>query len=332
MKRAQCDNGMASGGARAEAGGRCGGDASWVVGLDVGGTKIAGGLVEPWSGRALAKQVVPTRPERGGQAVLDTATALAEELMQRGIQCSRNVQGIGVAVAEVVDLVGNVTSESTVRWQGLPIRQHLSRLAPATVESDVRAAALAEARLGAGRRFRTFLYVTVGTGVSACLVQDARPYAGARGGALLVSGNHLSMESEDACQRPLPLLEEYVAGPALVTRYNHGLQDPPAKCAEDVVAAAANGDPTAVEIVRTASEALGAGVAAAVNLLDPEAVVVGGGLGLAGGAYWSSFVASTREQMWADASRNIPILPAALGADAGVVGAALYWADRHPDE
>lgn len=294
-----------------------------VIGLDVGGTKIAGGVVACPSGQVLKRRSVATRPERGGDVVLDAVTAVAEELAAEAARDGRTVTAFGVAVAELVDLAENVTSEATIAWRGLPVRQHLSRVAPATVESDVRAAALAEAHLGAGQELDIFLYVTVGTGVSACLMQDGRPYAGARGGALVVSGNPLCIEPGEPVHQPIPLLEEYVAGPALVRRYNQAQRGGPVDRAEDVVAAAIEGDPEAAYVVSTAGTALGAGIAGIVNLLDPQAVIVGGGLGLAGGLFWSRLVATTQENVWAEASRGLPIQPARLGADAGIVGAAL---------
>ena len=85
-------------------------------------------------------------------------------------------------------------------------------------------------------------------------------------------------------------------------------------------------------MVREAGRALGVAVGFLVNVLDPAAVVVGGGLGLAGGAYWESLVASTRRHVWADDTRSLPIVPAALGADAGVVGAAATAWHRFGEE
>jgi glucokinase len=124
-------------------------------------------------------------------------------------------------------------------------------------------------------------------------------------------------------------LEEFASGPALVARYNeeagaHLLRG------EDVLAAVTAGDPVAVEIVRSAGVALGVSVAWLVNVLDPEAVIVGGGLGSAPGLYWESFVAATREHIWSETQRNLPIFHAALGPDAGIVGAAATVLHRGP--
>src|SRR5262245_28415006 len=151
-----------------------------AIGIDVGGTKIAGGVVALHTGEVLARRSIPTGAARGGAAVLDDALALADDLRARARELGVAVQGIGVGVPGLVDVEGNVTSGHAIAWRGAPVQERFSRLAPAAIESDVRAHALAEARFGAGRPFRLFVFVTVGTGISSCLVQDGRPYAGAR--------------------------------------------------------------------------------------------------------------------------------------------------------
>src|SRR5205085_12580390 len=122
------------------------------------------------AGNLSARRTTPTRPERGGQAVLDDALALARELLAVAANTGITVAGIGVSVCELVDLAGNVTSGQTVAWVGLPVQAEFSRLAPAVVESDVRAHALAEAVLGGGQGHELVVFATVGTGISSCLV------------------------------------------------------------------------------------------------------------------------------------------------------------------
>lgn len=291
------------------------------VGLDVGGTKIAAGLVALPSGRALRATTIPTAPERGGVAVLADALAVAEALLVNGRTQGHVVAGIGVGIAELVDPHGAITSAQTIDWSDLPVHNAFAQLAPTVIESDVRAAALAEALCGAGQRFHLFAYVTVGTGISCCLVQDGHPYAGAHGNALILSSSPLSFTCLHCGHESQFVLEEFASGPALVARYNH-IHPGQVTRAQEVLAAVEHGDTTAHEVVRTAGAALGSSVGFLVNVLDPEAIIVGGGLGLAGGLYWDSFVASTRAHIWADGSRGIPILPAVLGSEAGLIGAA----------
>jgi glucokinase len=255
--------------------------------------------------------------------------ALAETLMSEAAEAGRAVSGIGIGVAELVDPVGNVTSAHTIAWRGVPVQQSFAHLAPAVVESDARAPALAEAVFGAGRPFNLFAYLTIGTGISYCLVQEGKPYAGARGNALVLANAPMTLRCSNCGAISTPILEEIASGPGLVLAYNEYTGKEETR-AEAVLEAAAADDPVAVEVVTSAAEMLGSYVGLLINMLDPEAVIVGGGLGLAGGLYWDTFIAATQAHIYSEATATLPILPAALGADAGLIGAAATIFQRYP--
>jgi glucokinase len=299
-----------------------------AIGLDIGGTKTAAGVVLWPSGEILRRTVVPTKPARGGEAVLKDTLDLARQLLDWGRLEGFEVAGIGAGVAELVDCEGNVTSSCTIHWRDLPVQQRLSEIAPAQVESDVRAAARAEAIFGAGRGHRNFVYVTVGTGISCCLVQDGHPLRGAKGNALTMASSPLSTVCTHCGVKLRPVLEEFASGPAIARRFAQARaeagskeQSTEAATSEDVFRAASQGDKAAAEILTSAGEALGVSTAFLVNVLDPEIIVVGGGLGMAGGLYWDAFQQACREHIFADNSRGLPIVSAKLGTDAGLVGA-----------
>jgi glucokinase len=298
-----------------------------AVGIDVGGTKIAAGIVLWPSGEVLFQSAMRTHPERGGEAILDDVIDISRRLIAKGKTEGISVEAIGIGVAELVDATGNITSSQTIPWEGVPVKERLSVLRPADIESDVRAAALAEATLGAGVGFSSFVYVTVGTGISCCLVEHGRPYAGARGNALVMGSSPLSTTCTSCGQQLHPILEEISSGPAIAAQYQNicaqssGVLAKASSC-EDVFKAAAMGESGAKELLRHAGHALGVSVAFLANVLDPEAIVVGGGVGLAGGIYWESFLNSTREHVWSAATRELSIRTAALGTKAGVIGAA----------
>ena len=300
---------------------------AYAIGIDVGGTKIAGGLVELATGALLARRQSPTNPARGGAAVLGDTLALATALQTEASALGVSVFGIGIGVAELVDRQGRITSAHTIPWRGVAVGQQLAQIAPTVIESDVRAHALAEARYGAGRTLGQFVFVTVGTGISSCLVLDGRPHAGAHGNALVLASSPLTTTCSVCNSTMQPILEDYASGPALVVRYNQ-LAHTYLRRAEAVLAAVDAGDQLAEQIVRSAGAALGVSIGWLVNVLDPEGVIIGGGLGLAGGLYWDSMVDTARAHIWADTSRDLPIIHAALGADAGVIGAACYALDR----
>ena len=290
------------------------------IGLDVGGTKIAGGLVTP-EGKIISRRVIPTLPQRGGEAVLQEAFALAVSLRDDALAVGLSVRAVGIGVGELVDLQGNVASAQTIPWRDVPVQKRFADLAPAVVEADSRAAAFCEAKFGAGRNLRIFLYVTIGTGIGSSLVLDGVPYAGARGSSGTLASSPLTTRCAECGTVLRPVLEQISSGPAIVARYNELARRSVAN-GEEVLGAAAAGDRHAVHVVQIAAEALGATVGLLVNVLDPEAIVVGGGLGTAGGVFWERFVASTREHIWSETQRDLPIAIAEYANNAGFVGAA----------
>lgn len=300
--------------------------AEWAIGIDVGGTKIAAGLLDPATGRRIVEKRLPTPEGRDGEAVLAEVASVALELAAAARIEHGRVVGIGLGVPELVDSSGRVTSAHNFDWRSLPVVGRLGTIAPTTIAADVRAAALAEAQWGAGRSYRSFAYVTVGTGISSTLVLDGRPWPGARGAALVASSGPLSVPCP-SCGKVEPfVLEEYASGPALVRRAaERGATG--WDRTEAVVVAAAAGDPIAGEVVATAAAALGSAVGWLVNVVDPEAVVVGGGLGSAAGPFWDRLVLETRRHIWNPAAQQLPIAQARLGPAAGWIGAALAAAD-----
>jgi len=292
-----------------------------AIGLDVGGTKVAAGLVTFPEARVRFHRTVPTGPQRGGAAVLAEVLRLAEDLLAGARAAGSTVDAIGLGLCELVSPAGCVLSAQSFDWRELPVRERFAALAPFVLEADVRAAARAEAAYGAGRGLRQFLYVTVGTGIASCLVLDGEPFVGTRG----ATGTLASVPWDHACERCGYLsgtsLEEFAGGPGLVRRLNQ--QRPgSARTGQEVLAAASAGDPPALQVVRTGAAALGSAVALLVNVLDPEAVIVGGGLGACDGPYWETLVPAIRQHIWSPVHRELPVLRAATGADAGVIGAA----------
>ncbi|MFO1499834.1 MAG: ROK family protein [Verrucomicrobiota bacterium] len=292
-----------------------------TIGVDVGGTKIAAGLVRP-QGEVLERRIVPTLPERGGEAVLRDALALAETLLAQARARGLNVGGIGIGVCELVDPHGRVMSEQTVHWRGLPVQERFAALAPAVVEADSRAAAFGEFACGAARSFRSFYYVTVGTGIGGCWMLDGVPFVGATGATGTIASSPTVVLCEDCGTSRAAVLEEVASGPALVARYNRKASAS-ARSAEEVICAAVRGDPDADWVVDTAVESLGAALGFLVNVLDPEALVVGGGLGSSPGGFLDRLVPVIRRQVWSEINRGLPIIRASLAADSGFVGAAL---------
>lgn len=302
-----------------------------AIGIDVGGTKIAGGLVDLTDGSISHPRRLPSRPERSGLAILADVRALLVDLVGEAQREGVPLAGAGVGVAELVDAHGTVFSGYRIGWRGLDVQGILSEVIDTRVEADVRAAALAEAILGAGRPFRHFIYLSVGTGISTTLVQDRKPYLGARGAALVLANGPTTFHCPACGTDSRYILEDFASGPALAARYAEATGTPE-RDAKAVLERAAAGDPEALAVIESAAAALGGAVGLLANSLDPEAIIVGGGLGSAPGLYRDALATSVREHLWQQDLRPMPILAAELGANAGVVGAAAMVALRRRDE
>jgi len=267
---------------------------SLLVGIDAGGTKLAAGLVRMPTGEILNRKESASQRERGGLAVLADCVALAE-----AVAGTEPLDGVGLGVPELVSSGGVIMSKDNWDWRGIDLAGAFAQLAPIHVESDVRAAALAEAQVGAGRGFGSFVYLTIGTGVSHTFVIDGVPWPGARGNAVVVGA---------------PLVETDASGPRLAALAGKAR-------AEDVLSSGK--DDAVVDVV---TSAIAGELARLINALDPEAAIIGGGLGLAP-AFRERLIEKTRPLIYAEGTRALSIRAAALGRDSGIVGAALS-ADR----
>jgi predicted NBD/HSP70 family sugar kinase len=293
-----------------------------TLGVDVGGTKIAAGVVNFPEGIVRTRREIPTLPQRGGEAVLVDLERLVSGLATEARADGRPVQGIGVGVCEIVDRSGEIASANCLDWTSDSVRQRFSSIAPTVIEADVRAAARAEALFGAGRNAKVFLYVSIGTGIASCLVIDGQPFAGARGATGTMASVPLPGFDEVRTSGLLPTLEQVASGPALVSRFNqlHGN----ARSGQEVMAAAVAGDERAARVVRSAAEAVGGTIGLLVNVLDPELIVLGGGLGASMGLYRDTLIDAARRRIWWDGHRDLLIVSATTGVDAGLIGAAAF--------
>jgi predicted NBD/HSP70 family sugar kinase len=182
---------------------------AWGIGIDVGGTKIAAGAVELGSGSVAFRRETPTRPERGAAAVLADIERLAETVAGELRRDGRVPVTLGIGVPELVDAEGRIRSAHLLDWSAIPLPQRLRAVAPTFIAADVRAAALAEARHGAGREFESFAYISIGSGISSTVVQNGVPLAGARGGALVLSSGSLGVPCAECSAWTEFVLEDY---------------------------------------------------------------------------------------------------------------------------
>ena len=207
-------------------------------------------------------------------------------------------------------------------WDSLPLRELLAaRLGvDLVVENDANMAALAEHRVGAARGARVSLTVTVGTGVGCGIVGECGLVRGAHGGAGEIG--HLPLDGRHPCGCGVPgCVEPEASGGGLVARAREAGLD--VNDAAAVFAAGAAGDERAARLIERMTDRLGALIASAVQLLDPEVVVVGGGVANAGEALFGPLRVAVRRYALDPHGRRVRVVPAALGERAGTVGAGL---------
>jgi glucokinase len=237
---------------------------------------------------------------------------LARGVVEQGEAEGLTVHRVGIGVPELVGPERQIDSQCSLAWRAHQVHASLAAYGDVTIASDVLAASLAEARLGAGRGHRVFLYVTVGTGISCALVIDGKPFTGAHGHAISFASGPTAAAFEP--------LEARASGPGILRRARAlGLTEPDAIA---VCRTALKTPGIAREIVDAAATELAIHVAILANALDPTLVVLGGGLGCAPGRYWSTFRAALPQYTWGPHMPLLRVCRAQLGTRAGMIGAA----------
>ncbi|WP_113423424.1 ROK family protein [Rhizobium sp. SYY.PMSO] len=293
------------------------------IGIDLGGTKIAAGLVDTATGAVSHFRRRPTAVNAGPAAIIRDVVEIGAEIIALANAQRRGPKSIGIAVPELVDLEGRVCSDWNFSIETIRAQVEDMLDVPAMVDSDVRAAAHAEARFGAGVLHRSFVYVSLGTGMSYSLVIDGQPWSGANGFAIHFASSSLALPREDDTGLTVANAEDFASGKGMQLSFAHRTGLPPEEGVRTLESLSADDDPVSMRILDEAAEVTGRLMAQMVNMLDPEAVVLGGGLGCSTGRYRTKLEQHMRGNIWAERCRSIPLLHAALNESAGVVGAAL---------
>ncbi|MGV9800310.1 ROK family protein [Mycobacterium sp. NPDC003449] len=297
------------------------------IGVDLGGTKTAAGLV--LSGGEIELDCTATTPAGDGpEAIVATVIGLVADIRDRARRTGLpDPIAIGIGSAGVIDGEhGTVLSatEQLTDWAGTPLGRMVAAGTglPVRVTNDVHAHAIGEARYGAGRGLHTLLMVAAGTGIGGSFVIDGVPVAGAHWAAGHL-GHIPSPEAdglECTCGRS-GHLEAIASGPGLLELYRR--RGGTAADTRRLTGLAESGDPLASECVTLAARALGRAVGGWVNMLDPDAVILSGGLAGSGALWWSEVTDAATEQV-IDAVEDCPLLPAQRGTHAAVLGAAAF--------
>jgi glucokinase len=310
-----------------------------AIGIDLGGTNLKLALLDA-ANRAVSRQIVPTSGAQGHEAIIARMIEGVEQL--RSAASRQAVVGIGVGVPGMVDMATGVTGDLPNlpgRWIDVPVGETIAAATglPVGLINDAKAFALAEHRLGAASGADTAVCVAVGTGIGGAVIAHGQLLYGLGGAAGEIG--HLIMQPEGprcTCGN-LGCAETLASGPAIVgeavRRVVQGFGtslvelsggDLNAITPELVAVAADGGDAVAAEVLDRAGAWLGLALAGAIALLAPEVVVIGGGVAPAGSRYVRAAEATARSHSGVTDIARIAFRPAALGYDAGVIGAALW--------
>lgn len=301
-----------------------------LLGLDIGGTKTAVGVVEAATGAVIARRVEPTPARHGPVAVVEAAADLAARVL-----VAYPAAAAGVGAPGIVDADRGVVRVFTgllPGWEGTAVAPELERRLgiPFALDNDVNVAALGEARYGAGRGLGSFLFVAVGTGLGGAVVRGGQVDRGTTGTAGEI-GHVPVLGVEDvtcACGRTSHL-EAVVAAPAITRAYERATGEAGVDI-RVIARRAVGGEEAAGSVLAGVGTVFGRTLGGLVNTLDPEAIILGGGIMQAGAPLWEPLETALRAEVLPSAAK-VPLRPAALGVDAGVIGAATLALDVfHP--
>jgi glucokinase len=285
-----------------------------VIGVDLGGTKIAVGLVDR-SGEVVEAHELPTPLTSQDDLLAALATGIARLPHD-------DVAAIGIGVPSRIDQQAGVAEGSVnIPLAGLPLRDWLEERYgwPAAIENDANAAALAEWTLGAGRGSDTMIMLTLGTGVGGGLVIGGRPFRGwAEVGHVVIEFDGPPCQGTCTGRSHLEALCSGHAADAVARQVlGEGMT------ARDLVSRAQEGDARAREALAGIGRRLGAGIGSLVNIFRAELVVVGGGFSAAGELLFEPAREIVRREALAPLGDRVRIVQAQMGAAAGIVGAGL---------
>lgn len=316
-------------------------------GVDVGGTTIKIGLFED-SGRLIEKYEIPTDKTEHGRHIIDNITEhLRAVLEEKGMEISQ-CQGVGIGLPGPVDSEGNILGCVNLGWGTFNIEQEFSNKfggLPVKAGNDATVATLGEQRAGAGRGMKNLVMITLGTGVGGGIINQGEIVYGTNGAAGEIGHMPVNLEETDMCScGKRGCLEQYASATGVVRmakklmdksldngfekvsdkkvsdKYSHTVLN--RECtAKQVFDAAKEGDALAKETVECLGRYLGMALATTACILNPECIVIGGGVSRAGEILIREIEKNFNELVF-QPCKNVKFMLAKLGNDAGIYGAA----------
>lgn len=291
-------------------------------------------------GNILFKHREATHVSNGRVKVVARLIELIRDMLSRSRAEGRRIRAIGIGAPGVIYVEKGIVVKSPnfPDWNDFGLKQEIESALniPVFIENDANAAALGEQWLGAGRGARSMILITLGTGVGGGIVLDGKIWHGADGMAGEIGHITIIPEGRRCSCGNRGCLEMYASARGIVQSYREGLDkasapsDDPRRAytSEEIFRAAKDGDGLAIHIMKDMGRYLGIGVASLINIFNPEMIVIGGGVMDAWSLFSSTLGLEVRQRAFEVPAKRAAILPAGLGADAGIVGAAaaaLRW-------
>lgn len=316
----------------------------YVVALDIGGTKLGAALFDT-SANLIGRARMPTHAREGPDAVFARITRLIGSLAERhGINTDK-IRYVGVGCGGPLDSeTGVVYSPPNLpEWDAFPLKEKLQTHFgfPAYVDNDANAAALGEYRFGAARGYRNIFYITVSTGIGSGLILDGKIYRGTDYSAGEFGHIVMARNGPKCNCGGRGCLEALASGTAIAKHANRAVRRSPDSLlarllankrgpltAKDVADAARKGDPLAQQIFQDAAAYLGLGITSAIHLLNPDIVVLGGGLTNTGRLLLNPVRRVVSERAQEHLASHVPIVRAGLGKQVGLYGALAVALER----
>ena len=311
-----------------------------VLAIDLGGTKIIAAIVSN-QGQILAKEYCLTLANEGPQSVINRIFSAIDHLLSaKSINLSQ-LNSISLAAPGAIDLdSGLVTlSPNLPDWHDIPLRDIVKEKYRVStfLLNDASAATLGEHRFGAGKGIKNLIYLTVSTGIGGGIIIDGELYSGACGGAGEIGHMTIDVNGPRCSCGNIGCLEMLASGTAVAReatrRISQGEKSSLTEImsgniegitAEEVDIAARDGDSLAIEVISQAATYLGVGMVNLVNIFNPEMIIVGGGMAKMGDRLLNPARQVVMDRVFPLLAQAVCIVPAQLGEDAGVLGAAVF--------
>lgn len=305
---------------------------SYCFGIDVGGTSVKCGLFQT-DGTLLEKWEIPTRTENNGENILpDVAETIGNKIRERGMD-KEEIAGVGIGIPGPINANGEAACAVNLYWGFKPVAKELSELTglKAKAGNDANVAALGEAWKGAAAGAQNVILATLGTGVGGGIIVDGKIVAGYHGAGGEIGHANIDHEETEQCNcGNRGCLEQFASATGIVRMAQRELKSSKEDStlrtlkdvtAKDVLDAFKTGDLLAGRVMEKVGERLGGALAVFAAVVDPEAIVIGGGVSKAGQPLIDCIQKYYREYAFS-LCKETPMVIASLGNDAGIYGAA----------